>query len=122
MIDSNTVVKCQDNEREISIQQENRNKMADISQINMEEIIRVYSEEEMVRMIKEIMENNAIMLKLQKQVAELKVVEKERKSVTNFIQLVSPQLVDQFSQTKLHWKALNESYPHICGIYKSNNK
>ena len=71
MIDSNTVVKCQDNEREISIQQENRNKMADISQINMEEIIRVYSEEEMVRMIKEIMENNAIMLKLQKQVAEL---------------------------------------------------
>ena len=25
--------------------------------------------------------------------------------VTNFIQLVSPQPVDQISQTKLHWKA-----------------
>ena len=30
--------------------------------------------------------------------------------VTNFIQLVSPQLVDWFSHTKLCWKALNESY------------
>ena len=35
--------------------------------------------------------------------------------VTNFIQLVSPQPVDQFSQTKLHWKAPNEGYSHICG-------
>ena len=43
-------------------------------------------------------------------------------SVTNFIQLVSPQLVDQFSQTKLCWKALNKDYLHICEIYKSNNK
>ena len=43
-------------------------------------------------------------------------------SVTNFIQLVSPQPVDQFSQTKLRWKVPNESYPHICGMYKSNNK
>ena len=42
--------------------------------------------------------------------------------VTNFIQLVSPQLVDWFSQTKLCWKAPNEGYPHICGRYKSNNK
>jgi len=25
--------------------------------------------------------------------------------ITNFIQLVSPQPVDQFSQTKMHWKA-----------------
>ena len=38
--------------------------------------------------------------------------------VTNFIQLVSPQPVDQFSQTKLCWKAPNESYSHICGMYK----
>ena len=43
-------------------------------------------------------------------------------SVTNFIQLVFPQLVDQFSQTKLHYKATNEGYPHICEMYKSNNK
>ena len=42
--------------------------------------------------------------------------------VTNFIQLVSPQLVDRFSQTKLCWKAPNESYSHMCGMYKSNNK
>ena len=42
--------------------------------------------------------------------------------VTNFIQLVSPQLVDRFSQTKLRWKALNEGYLHICGIHKSDNK
>ena len=42
--------------------------------------------------------------------------------VTNFIQLVPLQPVDRFSQTKLHWKAPNEGYPHICGMYKSNNK
>jgi len=34
-------------------------------------------------------------------------------SVTNFFQLVSPQLVDQFSQTKLCWKAPNKGYLHI---------
>jgi len=43
-------------------------------------------------------------------------------TVTNFIQLVSPHPVDQFSQTKLRWKALNEGYPHICRVYKSDNK
>jgi len=42
--------------------------------------------------------------------------------VTNFIQLISLQLVDQFSQTKLHWKAPNKSYLHICGMYKSDNR
>ena len=42
--------------------------------------------------------------------------------VTNFIQLVSPQPVDRFSQTKLRWKAPNEGYLHICGMYKSSNK
>ena len=45
-----------------------------------------------------------------------------KKGVTNFIQLVPPQPVDRFSQTKLRWKAPNEGYPHICGMYKSNNK
>ena len=43
-------------------------------------------------------------------------------TVTNFIQLVSPQLVDRFSQTKLHWEAPNEGYLHMCGIHKSDNK
>ena len=42
--------------------------------------------------------------------------------VTNFIQLVSPQPVDQFSQTELCWKAPNEGYPHIYGMHKSDNK
>jgi len=37
----------------------------------MEEMIRVYGEEEMVRMMKVIMENNETMLKLQKQIVEL---------------------------------------------------
>jgi len=46
----------------------------------------------------------------------------QTEAVTNFIQLVSPQPVDRFSQTKLHWKAPNESYPHIYGRYKSGNK
>ena len=49
---------------------------------------------------------------------ELKI----EQAVTNFIQLISPQPVDRFSQTKLRWKAPNEGYPHICGMYKSNNK
>ena len=44
------------------------------------------------------------------------------KSVTNFIQLVSPQLVNQFSQDKLCWKAPNKGYLYIYRIYKSDNK
>ena len=53
----------------------------------------------------------------------LKKLEKNwNRCVTNFIQLISPQPVDRFSQTKLHWKAPNEGYPHICGMYKSNNE
>ena len=52
--------------------------MADISQIKIEEMIRVYDEEEMVRIMKMIMENNAMMLKLQKQIVELQVAEEER--------------------------------------------
>jgi len=56
-----------------------RREITDISQINMEEIIRGYGEEETARMMKEIMENNAMMLKLQKQIMELQVVEEERK-------------------------------------------
>ena len=53
--------------------------MADISQINMEEMIRGYGEKEIARMMKEIMENNVTMLKLQKQIVELQVAEEERK-------------------------------------------
>ena len=52
------------------------------------------------------------------------VIATENKSicVTNFIQLVSPQPVDQFSQTKLCYKAPNEGYLHTYGMYKSDNK
>ena len=38
--------------------------MADMGQIDMEEKTRRYGEEETVRIMKEIMENNEIMLKL----------------------------------------------------------
>jgi len=38
--------------------------------------------------------------------------------VTNFIQLVSLQLVDRFSQTKLHCKAPNNSYLKYAGCTK----
>ena len=40
---------------------------------------RVYGEEETVKMIKVITENNVMMLKLQKQIGELQVAEEERK-------------------------------------------
>ena len=46
----------------------------------------------------------------------------DNKVVTNFIQLVFPQQVDWFSQTKLCWKDTNEGYLHIYRMYKSNNK
>jgi len=42
-------------------------------------MIRRYGEEETARMMKEIIENNAMMLKLQKQIMELQVAEEERK-------------------------------------------
>ena len=41
--------------------------MADMSQVNIEEMTRVYGKEEMARIMKEIIENNVMMLKLQKQ-------------------------------------------------------
>ena len=47
---------------------------------------------------------------------QVQVMKREREdwsSVTNFIQLVSPQPVDRFSQTKLRWKAPNKGYPHM---------
>jgi len=53
--------------------------MADISQISMEEMVRKYGEEETVRMMKEIIENNRAMLKLQKQIIDLQIAEKKEK-------------------------------------------
>jgi len=54
--------------------------MTDIGQVDMGEIMKRYGEEEVARMMKEIMENNKMMLKLQKQIGELQMVEKEEKS------------------------------------------
>ena len=45
--------------------------MADISQVNMKKMSREYGEEKVARLMNEIMENNAMMLKLQKQIVEL---------------------------------------------------
>jgi len=56
-----------------------RNKMADMSQIDMGEMTRRYGEEETVRMMKEIMENNEIILKLQKQIGKLQIAEEEKR-------------------------------------------
>ena len=55
--------------------------MADISQIDMGEITRRYGEEEVARMMKEIVENNEKILKTQKQLEELQVEEKKRRQI-----------------------------------------
>jgi len=52
----------------------------------------------------------------------ISVIDCYKVGITNFIQLVSPQPVDRFLQTKLRWKAPNKGHPHICGMYKSDNK
>jgi len=56
-----------------------RDKMADISQVNMEEMVRKYGEEEAVRLIKVIMENNVTMLKLQNKYWSCKWQQRKRK-------------------------------------------
>jgi len=45
----------------------------------MEEMSREYGEEEVARLMNEIMKNNAMILKLQKQIVELQVMEEEKK-------------------------------------------
>jgi len=53
--------------------------MADIGQIDMGEMTREYSEEEVARLMNKIMENNTMMLKLQKQIVELQEVEEKKR-------------------------------------------
>jgi len=53
--------------------------MADISQVNIEEMSREYGEEKVARLMNKMMKNNAMMLKLQKQIVELQVMEEEKK-------------------------------------------
>jgi len=56
-------------------------KMADIGQVNMGEMTRRYGEEEVARMMKEIVENNEKILKTQKQLGELQVAEKRKRQI-----------------------------------------
>ena len=53
--------------------------MAEIGQRNMEEMMRRYSEEEEASLMKEITENNTMIIKLQKQIVELKVIIEEKR-------------------------------------------
>ena len=53
--------------------------MADIGQIDMGEMTREYGEEEVARLMNEIVENNVMMLKLQKQIVELQEVEEKKR-------------------------------------------
>jgi len=53
--------------------------IVDISQVNMEEMIRDVEEEEVIRLLKQILENNIMLLNLQRQLLELQVVEDQKK-------------------------------------------
>ena len=55
--------------------------MADIGQIDMGEMTRRYDQEETVRMMKEIRENNEKILKVQKHLEELQGEEKKRRQI-----------------------------------------
>ena len=51
--------------------------MTEIEQIDMGEVTRRYSEEEADRLMKEVMENNAMIIKSQKKIMELQIAVKE---------------------------------------------
>jgi len=53
--------------------------IVDISQINMEGLIRDMKEEKAMRLLKQVLENNVMLLNLQKQLLELQVVEDQKK-------------------------------------------
>jgi len=53
--------------------------IVDISQINMEELIRDMGEKEAMRLLKQMLENNMMFLNLQKQLLELQVAEDQKK-------------------------------------------
>ena len=53
--------------------------MADIDQVDMGEMTRRYGKEEVARLMNEIVENNMVMLKLQKQIVELQKVEEKKR-------------------------------------------
>ena len=51
----------------------------DISQVNMKGLIRDMKEKEAIRLLKQVMENNIMILKLQKQLLELQKAEKQKR-------------------------------------------
>jgi len=51
----------------------------DISQINIEELIKNMREEEAMRLLKQIIKNNIMLLSLQRQILELQIVEDKKK-------------------------------------------
>jgi len=53
--------------------------MAEIEQRNMGEMMRRYSNDEEASLMKEITENNTMIIKLQKQIVELQVVVEEKR-------------------------------------------
>ena len=55
--------------------------MVDIGQVDIGEMTRRYGEEEVARMIKEMVENNEKILKTQKQLGELQVEEMKRRQI-----------------------------------------
>jgi len=48
--------------------------IVDISQVHMKRLIRNVEEEEAMRLLKQVMENNVMLLNLQRQILELQVV------------------------------------------------
>jgi len=56
---------------------EQRNILGKEGQINMEGMVRRYSQEKEERLLKKITENNEMIIKLQKQIGELQIVVKE---------------------------------------------
>jgi len=53
--------------------------IVDISQLNTEELIRNVEEGKLMRLLKQVIENNEMILKLQKQVVELQEAEKRKR-------------------------------------------
>ena len=51
--------------------------MTEIKQIDIREVTKRYGEEEAGRLMKEVMENNAMIIKSQKQIMELQIAVKE---------------------------------------------
>ena len=53
--------------------------IVDISQVNIEGLIRDMEEKEAMRLLKQVMKNNIMILKLQNQLLELQEVEKKKR-------------------------------------------